>query len=56
MSTSLSNLAINLFKGLHNDRCIDCKSYLDYMTTEDEQLFLRCFCVKRVMKKTLIKN
>ena len=31
MLSSLSNL-----EGLHNDRCIDCKSCLDYMTTKDE--------------------
>ena len=35
MSTSLSNLVSNLSEGLHNDRCIDCKSCLDYMTTKD---------------------
>ena len=33
MSTSISNLVSNLSEGLHNDRCIDCKSCLDYMTT-----------------------
>ena len=43
MSTSLSNLVSNLSEGLHNDRCIDCKSCLDYMTTKDEQLIFRCF-------------
>ena len=26
MSTSLSNLVSNLSEGLHNNRCIDCKS------------------------------
>ena len=31
MSTSLSNLVSNLSEGLHSDRCIDCKSCLDYM-------------------------
>ena len=30
-SSSLSNLVDNLSKGLHSDRCIDCKSCLDYM-------------------------
>ena len=35
MSTSLSNLASNLSEGLHNDRCIDCKSSLYYMTTKE---------------------
>ena len=28
MSTSLSNLVSNLFEGLHNDSCIDCKLVL----------------------------
>ena len=36
MSPSLSNLVSNLAEGLYNDRCIDCKSCLDYMTTKDE--------------------
>ena len=52
MSTSLSNLVSNLYEGLHNDRCIDCKSCLDYVATKDEQLIFRCFRCK----KTLIKN
>ena len=56
MSTSLSNLATNLSEGLHNDRCIDCKSCLDYMTTKDEQLISRCFRCKKNYEKTLIKN
>ena len=55
MSTSLSNLVSNLSEGLHNDRCIDCKSCLDYVTTKDEQLTLGVLAVKRIMKKTLIK-
>ena len=38
MSGSLSFLVDNLSEGLHNDRCIDCKSCLDYMTTKDDQL------------------
>ena len=42
MSTSLSNLVSNLSEGLHNYRCIDCKSCLNYMTTKDEQLIFRC--------------
>ena len=32
MSTSLPNLVSNLSEGLHNDRCIDCKSCPYYMT------------------------
>ena len=37
MSISLSNLVNNSSEGFHNDRCIDCKPFLDYMTTKDEQ-------------------
>ena len=51
MSTSLSNLVSNLSEGLHNNRCIDCKSCLDYMTTKDEQLILRCFRCKKNYEK-----
>ena len=56
MSTSLSNLVNNLSEGLHNDRYIDCKSCLDYMTTKDKQLIFSVLGVKRIMKKNLIKN
>ena len=51
MSTSLSNLVGNLSEGLHNDRCIDCKSCLNYMTTKDEQLTFRCFSCKKNYEK-----
>ena len=53
MSNSLSNLADNLS---HNDRCIDCKSCLDYMTTKDEQVIFRCFECKKDYKKDFNKE
>ena len=60
MTSSLSNLVDNLSEGLHSDKCTDCKSYLDYMGTKDEQLIFRCFeCKKKYEKdfnKELIKN
>ena len=56
MSTSLSKLVDNLTEGLHNNRCVDCKSCLDYMKTKDEKLILRCFICNRILKKILIKN
>ena len=56
MSTSLSNLFSNLSKGLHNDRFIDCKSCLDYMTTKDEQLIFRCFSCKKNYEKNFNKD
>ena len=51
MSTSLSNLVSNLFEGLHNDSCIDCKSCLDYMTTKDEQIIFSLFSCKKNYEK-----
>ena len=61
MSTSLSNLFDNLSEGLHGDKCSDCKSYLDYMTTKYgqqscTQLILRCFECKKNYKKDFNKE
>ena len=56
MSASLSNLVSNLSEGLHNDRCIDCKSYLNYMTTKDEQSIFRCFRCKKNYEKNFNKE
>ena len=56
LSTSLSNLVSNLSEGVHNDRCIDCKSCLDYMTTKDEQLIFRCFRCKKNYEKNFNKE
>ena len=43
ISSSLSNLVDNLSDTLHSDKCIDCKSYLDFMLIKDDQLVYRCF-------------
>ena len=60
MSTSLSKLVDNFSEGIHNNRCVDCKSCLDYMKTKNEKLILRCFtCTKNYEKdfnKELIKR
>ena len=56
MSTSLSNLVDNLPEELHNDRCIDCKSCLDYMIIKDEQLIFRCFECKNNYEKDFNKE
>ena len=55
ISSSLSSLVDNLSEGLHNDRCIDCKYCLDYMTTKNKQLIFRCFECKKNYKKDFIK-
>ena len=51
MSTSLSKLVDNLSEGLHNNRCVDCKSSLDYMKTKDEKLIFRYFSCKKNYEK-----
>ena len=61
MSTSLSKLINNLSQGLHNDKCKDCKSYLDYVTIKDNQgsctqLIFRCFSCKMNYEKDFNKE
>ena len=56
MSTSLSNLVNNVSEGVHNDKCTNCKSGLDYMTTKDEQLIFRCFRCKKNYEKDFNKE
>ena len=56
MPPSLSNLVSNLAEGLYNDRCIDCKSCLGYMTTKDEQIIFRCFSCKKNYEKNFNKD
>ena len=60
MLMSLSKLNDNLSKRLHNNRCIDCESCLDYMKIIDDKLIFRCFsCEKNYEKdfnKELIKR
>ena len=56
MSTTLSNLVSNLSEGLHNDRCIDCKSCVNYMIIKDEQLIFRCFECKKNYNKDFDKE
>ena len=51
MSSSLSSIVDNLSEGLHSDKCTDCKSFLDYMITKDDQLIFRCFECKYKYKK-----
>ena len=41
MSSSLSNLIDNLVEGLHNNKCIDLKSCLEYIKIEDTHLIFK---------------
>ena len=56
MSTSLSKRVDNLSEGLHNNRCVDCKSCLDYMKNKDEKLIFRCFSCKKNYEKDFNKE
>ena len=61
MSTSLSKLVDNLSEGLHNNRCVDCKSYFDYMIIKDgaknsKRLIFRCYSCKKNYEKDFNKE
>ena len=60
MASSLSKLVDNLSEGIHNNKCSDCGSNLDYIkiTAErkNEKLILECYNCKQRYKKSLIKN
>ena len=52
MSSSLSKLVDNLSEEIHNNKCADCKSNLDYIKTKNEKLILECYnCKQRYRKK-----
>ena len=47
MSMPLSKPIDNLSEGIHNNKCTDCESCLDYVqSTKNEKLFLKCFICK----------
>ena len=46
MSSLLSKLVDNLSEGLHNNKCLNCESCLDYIRTKNEKLILKCFNCK----------
>ena len=60
MSSSLSKLFDSLSEGIHNNKCLDCNSCLDYVKTKNEKLLLKCFnCntyYKNKFNKELIKK
>ena len=56
MLTSLSNLVNNLSEGVHNDKCTDCKSYLDYMSIKFKKLIFRCSECKKNYEKDFNKK
>ena len=52
MSTSLSNLVDNLSGKIYNDKCSNCGSSLEYISTKDGKFFFECFdCKKKCSRK-----
>ena len=56
MSSSLSKLVDNLSEGIHNNKCADCKSCLDYIKTKNEKLILKCFNCETYYRKKINKE
>ena len=60
MSMPLSKLIDHLSEGVHNNKCADCKSCLDYIKTKNEKLILKCFnweaYYRKKFNKELIKR
>ena len=56
MSTSLSKLVDNLSEGRHNNKCLNCKSCLDYIKTKNKKLILKCFHCKTYYEKDFNKE
>ena len=42
MASSLSKLVDNLSEGIHNNKCSDCRSNLDYIKIKNKKLILEC--------------
>ena len=55
ISSSLSKLVDNLSEGIHDNKCVDCNSCLDYVKTKNEKLLLKCFNCNTSIKRNLIK-
>ena len=56
MSSSLSKLVDNLSEGIHNNKCVDCNSCLDYIKVKNEKLLLKCFNCNTYYKKKFNKD
>ena len=57
MSSSLSKLVDNLSEGIHNNKCFDCNSCLDYVRiTKNEKLLLKCFNCNNYYEKKFDKE
>ena len=51
-----SKLIDNLSEGIHNNKCDNCESCLDYIKTKNEKLILKCFNCKQYYEKDFNKE
>ena len=56
MLMPLSKLIDNLSKEIHNNKCADCKSCLNYIKTKNEKLIFKCFNCELYNKKKFNKE
>ena len=56
MSSLLSKLVDNLSEGIHNNKCVDCNSRLDYIKIKNKKLLLKCFNCNTYYKKKFNKD
>ena len=56
MSSSLSKLVDNSSEGIHNNKCLDCKCFLDYIKIKNEKLLFKCFNCNNYYKKKFIQD
>ena len=56
MSTSLSRLVDNLSEGLHNNKCLNCNSCLDYIKNKNKKVILKCFICEQYHEKDFSKE
>ena len=56
MAMPLSKLIEKLSEGLHNNKCLDWESCLDYIKTKNEKLILKCFNCETYYKKKINKE
>ena len=55
MPLSLSKLVDNLSEGIQNNKCLNCKCFLDYIKIKNEKLLLKCLIAILIIKGNLIK-
>ena len=53
MSSLLYKLADNLSEGIHNNKCVDCNSCLDYIKIKNKKLLLKCFNCNAYYRKKI---